>query len=225
MRISSFLLSVISAGLCCTPIMAQQAQEEERTDIPYEYHAFRDATVTMMFGSRKQVKGNIYLDGSKFYFMQNGKSIEADLSNIHRVAFGDSLYIPVENRMARIVEEDSSKMLVCVRTIDLYEMKGRKDGFGGRDQSGEGLPFAQIDINGNIGLIELDNHEAQAKAKMFPIRREYFFVLNGDVIPAKERPVMSRYTKAERKRLRIMTEDRFWSWKDEESLAKLLHIL
>ena len=59
--------------------MAQQVQEEERTDIPYEYHAFRDATVTMMFGSRKQVKGNIYLDGSKFYFMQNGKSIEADL--------------------------------------------------------------------------------------------------------------------------------------------------
>lgn len=221
----TFILTVLAGWFCCAALSAQQAQEEERTAVPYEYPAFREATVTMMFGSRKNVKANIYLDGSKFYFMQDDKPIEADLSNIHRVAFGDSIYMPVDNRMARIVAEDSSKMLVCVRTIDLYEMKGRSDGFGGRDQSGEGLPFFQIDINGVLGMVELNNSEAQEKARMFPLKREYFFLLDGDIVPAKERPVMSRYSKAERKRLRELTENRFWSWRDENSLVQLLHIL
>lgn len=221
----TFILTVLAGWFCCAALSAQQAQEEERTAVPYEYPAFREATVTMMFGSRKTVKANIYLDGSKFYFMQDDKPIEADLSNIHRVAFGDSIYMPVDNRMARIVAEDSSKMLVCVRTIDLYEMKGRSDGFGGRDQSGEGLPFFQIDINGVLGMVELNNSEAQEKARMFPLKREYFFLLDGDIVPAKERPVMSRYSKAERKRLRELTENRFWSWRDENSLVQLLHIL
>ncbi len=221
----TFILTVLAGWFCCAALSAQQAQEEERTAVPYEYPAFREATVTMMFGSRKNVKANIYLDGSKFYFMQDDKPIEADLSNIHRVAFGDSIYMPVDNRMARIVAEDSSKMLVCVRTIDLYEMKGRSDGFGGRDQSGEGLPFFQIDINGVLGMVELNNSEAQEKARMFPLKREYFFLLDGDIVPAKERPVMSRYSKTERKRLRELTENRFWSWRDENSLVQLLHIL
>ena len=36
---------------------------------------------------------------------------------------------------------------------------------------------------------------------------------------------MSRYDKTRRKLLRGMTENRFWSWKDEKSLAQLLLLL
>ena len=216
----------MSAVLLCHPgLHAQQAPIDERTPIPYEYPAFREATVTMMFGSRKQVKGNIYLDGSKFYFMQEGKAIEADLGNIHRVQFGDSLYIPVKDEMGYIVAEDSGKMLVCVKTIDKYKMEGRKDGFGGRDQSGEGLPFFQLDAYGILVMTELNNTEVQEKAGLFPLKREYYFLLDGEIVPAKERPLMSRYDKARRKLLRGMTENRFWSWKDEKSLAQLLLLL
>ena len=156
----------------------QQAPVDERTAIPYEYPAFRDATVTMMVGSRKQVKGNVYLDGSRFYFMQDGKAIEANLGNVRRVQFGDSLYVPVNaTTVGYVVAQDSGKMLVCVRTIDKYKMKGRKDGFGGRDQSGEGLAFATLDGFG--GVLELDNREAMERAKRFPVQREYLFRIDG----------------------------------------------
>ena len=208
----TFVLTLTAALLFPLTLHAQQAPIDERTPIPYEYPAFRDATVTMMFGSRKHVKGNIYLDGSKFYFMQDGKAIEADPFNIHRVQFGDSLYIPIKDAMALIVAEDSGDI-------------GRKDGFGGRDQSGEGLPFFQLDVNGVLGTVELDNSEAREKAKLFPLKREYYFLLDGDIVPAKERPVLSRYDKARRKELRVTTENRFWSWKDEKSLIKLLYAL
>ena len=50
-------------------------------------------------------------------------------------------------------------------------------------------------------------------------------ILDGDIVPAKERPVLSRYDKARRKELRVTTENRFWSWKDEKSLIKLLYAL
>lgn len=75
-----------------------------------------------------------------------------------------------------------------------------------------------------MGFIEL-NPENIDKTKLFPLKREYFFILDGEIIPAKERPVMKRYTKAQRKILKETTEDRFWSWKDEESLVKLLKLL
>ena len=109
-------------AFCCLEVQGQQAQEEETSPIPYAFPRYREATVTMMFGSKKQVLGNIYLDGSKFYFLQDSVPIEASLGNIHRVAFGDTLYMPVDNMLARIVAEDSAKMLVCVRTIDKYKM-------------------------------------------------------------------------------------------------------
>ncbi len=202
----------------------QQAPVDERTAIPYEYPAFRDATVTMMFGSRKQVKGNVYLDGSRFYFMQDGKAIEANLGNVRRVQFGDSLYVPVNaTTVGYVVAQDSNKMLVCVRTIDKYKMKGRKDGFGGRDQSGEGLAFATLDGFG--GVLELDNREAMERAKRFPVQREYLFRIDGQWVPAKEGTVMGRYDRARRLMLRGMTENRYWSWTDEKSLVQLLPLL
>lgn len=210
-------------AFCCLEVQGQQAQEEETSPIPYAFPRYREATVTMMFGSKKQVLGNIYLDGSKFYFLQDSVSIEASLGNIHRVAFGDTLYMPVDNMLARIVAEDSAKMLVCVRTIDKYKMKGSNDGISGEDKRGEGMPFFQLDMVGSMGFIELGGD--QTIKTSFPLKREYYFILSGEVVPAKERPVMRRYTKARRKVLKGMTENRWWSWKDENSLVQLLQLL
>lgn len=204
---------------------AQQIQEEERTKIPYEYPAYRDAAITMMFGSKKQVKGNIYLDGSKFYFMQGKRPIEADLFNVSRIQFGDTVYIPIDTVAARIVAQLDNKMLVCVKTIDKDKMKGRNDNRNGTDKRNEGMAYAQIDMLSAIGFIELNNSEEEKKAKMFPLKREYYYFIDGQKIPAKEGPVMKRYDKATRKSLRVITENRNWSWKDENSLRQLLEFL
>ena len=220
----SFIIYLITLLYCSLPIMAQQVQEYETTYIPYAFPQYRKATVTMMFGSKKEVMGNIYLDGSKFYFLKDSVSIEASLSNIHRVAFGDTLYMPVDTMLARIVAEDSNKMLVCIRTIDKYKMKGCNDGIHGEDKRGEGMAYFQLDMFSSMGFIELNSDQTD-HSKLFPLKREYFYILNGEIVPAKERPVMKRYTKAQRKVIKGMTENRFWSWKDENSLIQLLELL
>lgn len=215
----SFLITTVGAT-------AQQAPEEERTLIPYEYPQFRDATVTMMLGSKKKVKANIYLDGSKFYFLQGKRAIEADLHNVRQVEFNDTVYIPKDSVMARIVAQDSNKLLICIKTIDKYKMAGKNDGFGGLDQRGEGLPFFQLDnMMGSISMIELNDGDAQKQAKTFPLKRTYYFILDGETVPAKESRIMRRYSKAERKVLKGITENRHWSWSDERSLAQLLGFL
>jgi len=208
----------------CLPVFSQQVQEEETTPIPYAFPQYRKATVTMMFGSKKEVMGNIYLDGSKFYFLKDSIAIEAGLSNVSRVAFGDTLYIPVDTSLARIVATEDNKMLICIRTIDKYKMKGSNDGIQGEDKRSEGMAFFQLDMFSSMGFIELSPENID-KTKLFPLKREYFFIIDGEIIPAKERPVMKRYTKAQRKVLKGMTENRFWSWKDEQSLAQLLKLL
>lgn len=219
------LLSLCLISSLFSPLYAQQAQEEERTPIPFEYPAYRDVTLTMMFGSKKQVKGNIYLDGSKFYFLQDGKPIEANLYNINRIQFGDTLYIPVDTMAARIVAQDGNKMLVCIKTIDKKKMQGRNDARGENDRRGEGMAYFQLDMLSSMGFMELNNMEEEKKAKMFPLKREYFYFLDGQRVPAKESPIMKRYDKTKRKSLRVITENRRWSWKDENSLKQLLEYL
>lgn len=206
-------------------LYAQQAQEEELSKIPFEYPGYRDATVTMMFGSKKQVKGNIYLDGSKFYFLQGKKPIEADLYNINRIQIGDTTYMPVDTMAARIVAQVGNKMLVCIKTIDKKKMKGRNDARGENDRRGEGMAYFQLDMLSAMGFMELNNSEVEKKAKLFPLKKEYFYFLDGQKVPAKENPVMKRYDKAKRKSLRVITENRMWSWKDENSLKQLLEFL
>lgn len=206
-------------------VRAQHSPTDERTRIPFEYPAYRDATITMMFGSKKQVKGNIYLDGSKFYFMKDDKPIEADLYNIHRIQFGDTVYMPVDTMAARIVAQKDNNMLVCIKTIDIQRMKGRNDGKGGDDRRGEGMAYFQLDMLSSMGFMELNNMEEEKKAKMFPVKREYYYFLNGEKVSAKENPVLKRYDKATRKSLRVITENRSWSWKDENSLKQLLEFL
>lgn len=219
------ILFMILVSFLCLPISGQQVQEEETTPIPYAFPQYRKATVTMMFGSKKEVMGNIYLDGSKFYFLKDSIAIEANLSNISRVAFGDSVYMPVDTSLARIVAtKDNNKMLICIQTIDKYKMKGSNDGIHGVDKRGEGMTFFQLDMFSAMGFIELDPGNID-NSRVFPLKREYYFIIDGEIIPAKERPVMKRYTKAQRKVLKGMTENRFWSWKDEQSLVQLLGLL
>lgn len=220
---TKFLFMLLSSFLSL-PLLGQQVQEEETTPIPYAFPQYRKATVTMMFGSKKEVMGNIYLDGSKFYFLKDSIAIEAGLSNISRVAFGDTLYMPVDTSLARIVATKDNKMLICIRTIDKYKMKGSNDGIHGADKRGEGMAFFQLDMFSSMGFIEL-NPDNVDKSRLFPLKREYYFILDGEIIPAKERPVMKRYTKTQRKVLKGMTENRFWSWKDEQSLVQLLDLL
>lgn len=218
------LLSLFAPALFLVPVRAQQAQEEERVKIPFEFPAYREATVTMMFGSKKQVEGNIYLDGSKFYYLRNGKPIEADLFNIHRIQFGDTVYIPVDTMAARIVAQKGDNMLVCLKTIDRRKMQGRNDA-PGSDKRGEGMAYFQLDMFSSMGFMELNNMEEEKNARLFPLKREYYYFLNGQLVPAKEGNVMKRYDKAQRKSLRVITENRRWSWKDENSLVQLLEYL
>lgn len=218
-------LILLMTFVCVSSLRAQTLQEEEYTRIPYVFQQYRDATVTMRLGSKKTVKGNIYLDGSKFYFLQNDKPIEAALGNIQQVEFGDSIYIPKDTMMAHVVARDSTKMLVCIKTIDVYKMKGTNDGFAGADRRSEGMEFFQLEIFGGMSTIDLNNEETREKARQFPLKREYFFILNGEWVPAKERPIMQRYSKSERKVLRVLTEYRRWSWNDEKSLIQLMDLL
>lgn len=219
------LLSFMLAFTLYPAAQAQQVQIDERTKTPYEYKAYRDATITMMFGSKKQVKGNIYLDGSKFYFMQGNKPIEASLHNINRIQFGDTVYMPVDTMAARIVAQKGNNMLVCIKTIDRQRMTGRNDGKEGSDKRGEGMAYFQLDMLSAMGFMELNNMEEEKKALTFPLKREYYYFLDGQKVPAKEGPVMKRYNKAQRKSLRVVTENRSWSWKDENSLKQLLEFL
>lgn len=216
---------IIALGLvllASLQVRAQQAQIDEWWPQPYEYPTFREAIVSMRFGSKKVVQGNIYLYGSKFYFINRGRAIEAALGNVRSITIGDSTYLPIDTIVARVVAQDSTKMLLCVHTIDTKRMKGHLAASAGDDKNSEGLPYVNIE---GLGILEQNDTEEREKSKMFPLKREYYYMLDGQLIRAKEGTVMRRYSKEERKRLKQLTENRHWSWHDEQSLAALLLLL
>jgi hypothetical protein len=202
------------------PGWAQQNQVQETTKIPYAYNKYQDATLTMLFGSKKKVQANIYYDGSRLYFLKDSVPMQATLNNIIKADFPDATYIAVNDFMAKVVAVKDEKMLLCVKTIDKDAMRGRDDGM--HDRKGEGLPFFQLEGFGMIDMAGTDVAYAKENAQ-FPIMRTYYIrTADGTVLPAKESILKKRLTGDKKKQFKIFTENRLWSWKDEDSLKQLL---
>ena len=64
------------------------------------------------------------------------------------------------------------------------------------------------------GAEQLDNHG-------YPLKQEYYFMLKGRVVEARERRIKKEVLPEMKEAFKNLMNDRWWSWKDPASLSKL----
>lgn len=213
-----FLLS-LGFLVACLPMMAQQSQEEKRSNSQLVFSDFQDAKINQTFNRSIRAKVNIMYRNGALCFVDetDGKVKQAFAKNIISVDFDSVRYMKVDTvAMGRVVAQQGYNTLLCLTTIDMARYKELTTG-------GTDLPFFEIDMAG-LGMsqfMDLSGAEQQAN-KGYPLKDEFFFNLKGKIIPAKEKFVKRNVRSDMKTAFKNLMADRWWSWKDEKSLAKLL---
>ena len=207
------LLALLSA----LPASAQQALVMKRSQTPLLYPEFREA-ILQPFGRFVTAKANIFLkDGSLVYLDdKTGKVMRAYVSNIIGVNFGDSVrYLKVDSVMARVVAEKNYNYLLCNTHVNMSLYREETDGTRGMDF---------FDMPDTGVFLNLDSQKRNDDNGI-PLTDTYYFSIKGTVIKANESEFKKFVSKDQMQAFKVLKENRFWSWKDAESLKMLLDFL
>lgn len=194
--------------------MAQQAQVEKRSKIPFAYKDFKDGNIEFAFGKDKIYKANIFLKDASLLYKNDTTVMKANLFGVISVDFGDALYRKTGNRMGKVIEQKGEVFLTVVTTIDMDRM--REDARSGRNSTFLDLPEFNLFIETNA------DYWAGGEGNSWPLKDEYFFVVKGEAIPAAEKIVRKSIRADKRNDFKELMKNRKWSWKDANSLKVLV---
>lgn len=194
--------------------MAQQAQVERRSKIPFAYKDFKDGNIEFAFGKDKIYKANIFLKDASLLYKNDTTVMKANLFGVISVDFGDALYRKTGNRMGKVIEQKGEVFLTVVTTIDTDRM--REDARSGRNSTFLDLPEFNLFIDTNA------DYWAEGEGSSWPLKDEYFFVVKGEAIPAAEKIVKKSIHADKRNDFKELMKNRKWSWKDANSLKVLV---
>lgn len=194
--------------------MAQQAQVERRSKIPFAYKDFKDGNIEFAFGKDKIYKANIFLKDASLLYKNDTTVMKANLFGVISVDFGDALYRKTGNRMGKVIEQKGEVFLTVVTTIDTDRM--REDARSGRNSTFLDLPEFNLFIDTNA------DYWAEGEGSSWPLKDEYFFVVKGEAIPAAEKIVKKSIRADKRNDFKELMKSRKWSWKDANSLKVLV---
>ena len=194
--------------------MAQQAQVERRSKIPFAYKDFKDGNIEFAFGKDKIYKANIFLKDASLLYKNATTGMKANLFGVISVDFGDALYRKTGDRMGKVIEQKGEVFLTVVTTIDTDRM--REDARSGRNSTFLDLPEFNLFIDTNA------DYWAEGEGSSWPLKDEYFFVVKGEAIPAAEKIVKKSIRADKRNDFKELMKNRKWSWKDANSLKVLV---
>lgn len=194
--------------------MAQQAQVERRSKIPFAYKDFKDGNIEFAFGKDKIYKANIFLKDASLLYKNDTTVMKANLFGVISVDFGDALYRKTGNRMGKVIEQKGEVFMTVVTTIDTDRM--REDARSGRNSTFLDLPEFNLFIDTNA------DYWAEGEGSSWPLKDEYFFVVKGEAIPAAEKIVKKSIRADKRNDFKELMKNRKWSWKDANSLKVLV---
>ena len=204
----TILLTILFATIFC---LASQAQEV--TPSVTVYKEFRPATVYLTSGKKAKIQlANIFLKNSSLLYMQNNTAMEAIMNTINRVEFEDRTYYRLDTILAYRVESVDNNVLYCAQTIDVAAFQ---------QQRRNNVNISNLDLGEIIGVTTVDIGDVTE----FPIKSEFFFLLDGKLVKVHERTLKLVLNKEQRRLMASVMNMPGFSWTDPKSLTTLLKTL
>ncbi|MDD7525527.1 MAG: hypothetical protein SPK22_07390 [Alloprevotella sp.] len=212
-RLLTCLFLLFTTGL---PAAAQQTQQLKRSKTVFVFPEFQDAKIKQSFGRFAKAKANIFLKDGSLCYMDGDKVMKAYTEGIFGVVFNDTIeYMKVDSAMARVVARKDYNTLLRLTTVDMARYREETEG-------GANLPFFEIS---EMRLFLHTDSETTDEDTGLPLQDKYFFNVRGTVIPANESSFKKILKPEQRQPFKVLMQNHFWSWKDEESLKMLLDFL
>jgi hypothetical protein len=195
------------------------AQEQPITSAITVYPDFRPATVFLTSGRKTSIPlANIFLKNSSLLYMEGDKIMEADMSNILRVEFGNLAYIRIDSML---VYEVGSVMggdaLFCAKVIDINAYKQS------RANSANITNLDLTALTSSSSSLSYNTIEATDKSELqFPLVNVYFYRLGNQFVRVHERHLKRVLTKEKRRIVESVMNMPGFTWTDEKYLMMIL---
>lgn len=194
---------------------AQQNQEMKRSKTPFLFPEFREATIRQTFNRKRKDTVNIYLKDASLFFRKDGKYMRAYLNNIIGVDFDSLHYMKVDSALALVVAQKGYNYLLKKTVVNMAKYKDELYGSSDLDH------FEMEDFGVYLNL----NEDKRDDDIGIPLQDVYYFNIKGTVIRANESSFKKFVSADQKEAFYVLKENRFWSWKDAESLKMLLDFL
>jgi len=175
---------------------------------------------------------NIHILENKLHYV-DGENINELTSarNIAKVEIIKESYIPFGGKFYQVVSEGSSGgYLTLIITGDFVSLLENTGAYGSSSNSTASTNLSSLDImivgrrTDNLSHMNLRNNKNAGRT--IPLLKKYFFITNGDVIPAIAKEVEKSFPTAEKKKaFKNFVKANKINWNKPEDLAKLLAVL
>ena len=200
-------------------LFAQQSRKQERSSTPFANSEFKRAKILQPFGKFVWADANIYLKDASLCFMDGDTIKKAYVDKVIAVQFDSATYRKVEkDQMGLVIAEKNYNCLVRVRTIDMKQYTEEHDGTQNAD-------YFEFDGLGRMGNAFIDLNNAPFLEEGYPVKDKYYFIVKGKCVVANESHIEREVSKKHMNDFKTLMRDRWWSWRDEESLKMLLEYL
>ena len=221
-------ISLLIAVLILT--MGTYAQKfEPNTNWPYLYENFTPGVIYFDGNTKSEAELNIHLWGNVLHYVgKEGKIFQSKDKNVIRVEIGDDAYIFMNQKLVNVLAVEGTNVLVKQTRGDFDALRSNGGGAYGSSTNSSAtkdLSSLDVDLRGmdqpELGLMLQEKSEGRA----IPLVESYYFVISDQQIEATKKGV-EKYVGAEKKdALKQFLKDHKIKWKNDESLALLLHFL
>lgn len=194
---------------------------QEVTSALTVYPVFKPGTIHMVSG--RDIKNsmlNVFLKNACLLYKSGTNTMEANMDNITGVDFEDRSYKKIGKQLAHLVDSVKANRLYCVTLLDIaaYQQTRRNNvnitnlDFSSPDLYGGSLNYTTIDL-------------AEQEGVEIPVVREYYFLLDGNMVRVHERDLQRALPKEKRRLMKTIMSTNDFSWTSEEKLMELLRII
>ena len=194
------------------------AQEQTITSAITVYPDFRPATVFLTSGRKTSIPlANIFLKNSSLLYMDGDNIMEAYMSNILRVEFGNLAYIRIDSMLVYEVDTIGGDALFCARVIDIDAYKQS------RANSANITNLDLTALTSTSSSLSYNTIEATDKSELqFPLVNVYFYRLGNQFVRVHERHLKRVLNKEKRRIMESVMNMPGFTWTNEKYLMMIL---
>ena len=218
MKLRHFTLLALFLMLPHT-LLAQQSRKMIRSATPFAHAEFKRAKILQPFGKFVWADANILLKDASLCFIENDTIKKAFVDKVIAVQFDSATYRKVEGgQMGLVIAEKNYNSLIRLRTIDMKQYTEEHDGT-------QNAAYLEFDGIGRMESSFIDLNNAPFLEEGYPVKDKYYFIVKGKCVVANESHIEREVSKKHMDDFKTLMRDRWWSWRDEESLKMLLEYL
>lgn len=208
------ILFTFIALMLSTVAMAQMPEYERTNDITL-FHEYQPATITLTSGNlNHQRQANIFLKGSTFIYRQGKNVMEANMSVIKSVKFGDRVFVNVGSRLAEVVYTYGNAQMLRVKTINAEDVK---------NEMLNSSTITDLSMTSDqMGITRIMESEDQL---LYPLTTEYYFYIYGKYVFCHERDMKRAAGKKHMETFERITKGYNFRWSSADCLQELLKAL